>query len=89
MTNEYLVSTNEQAIIAAEAQIAANGELYISNGENWYNVLKAYNLDLWIIQKPLAIGFNQFTQEQMMAGVDMSEIDTMPFNPAWYTPIEE
>ena len=85
----YLTSTNESAIIAAEAMISANCGLPNSLGTmSWDSPpRKAVNQNLWFICKPPVNGWGnaeQFTQAQMMSGVDMADIIEQQYNPEWF-----
>lgn len=89
----FLTSTNEAAIIAAEAQISANCGFPNGRGtERWAVPQKAINEDLWFIIKPSVNGYSDtveaFTQEQTLAGVDLSGVTEQEVNPDWF-PIDE
>ncbi len=89
----YLTSSNEAAIIAAEARISINCGLPNGHGTlSWDLVCKAYNQDLWFITKPPAEGWGnaeQFAQAQMMDGVDMTDIAELEYDATWFEPSGE
>lgn len=87
----YLTSTNEAAINAAQNQISINCQLPNSHGtQHWDIATKAYGQDLWFIAKPPEQGWGNpgehFTQEDMMSGVDMTNIIEQNFDSSWFPP---
>jgi len=85
----YLTSTNELAIIAAEARISLNCGLVNAYGTTSWDgpPKKAVNEDLWFISKPPVSGWGnveQFTQAQMMSGVNMTGIIEQERNSDWF-----
>lgn len=91
MTDLFLTSNNEAAIIAANQKILENCESY--GMMQWDIVAKAVNQDLWFIHKPSINGRQylerSYTQEQMMSGIDMTDIVEEEYNPNWFPPEEE
>ncbi len=90
MTLLDFTSTNQNALIAAEAKIADNAD--IPNGigtTRWADVQKAIDSNLWFIPKPSLEGWGNtviFTQAQMLSGVDMTDIVEQELNVAWFPP---
>ena len=83
----FYTSNNEAALIAAEAQICLNCGFPNGNGtDRWAIVTKAVNEDLWFFEKPT--GYNQFTQTQMIDGIDLTDITEQERNQDWF-PIPE
>ena len=85
----YLTSNNESAIVAAEAKISLNCGLVNAYGTtSWDNPpRKAVNENLWFITKPPVNGWGnveQFTQAQMMSGVNMTDIIEQERNDNWF-----
>lgn len=78
----YITSTNRSYIVSAEAKISSNCG-FPSNGTICWDVpTKAVNDNLWFIQKPT--GYNNFTSEQMMSGVNLTGILEKEYNPDWF-----
>ncbi len=87
----YLTSANQANIIAAQAQISLNCGFPNNLGtEQWANVQKAINQDMWFIIKPPIEGYNlgEFTQIQMMSNVDLTNIIEQEYDATWF-PSEE
>lgn len=86
----YLTSTNETAIINAAIKIAENCHLPNDEGTQvWENPTKAFDQDLWFIAKPPEEGWGnieRFTQAEMMADVDLTDIIEKPRNNNWFPP---
>lgn len=86
----YLTSTNESAITAAAQKISQNCQLPNDSGTtSWQDPEKAFTMDLWFIRKPPAEGWGNteiFTQEQMLDGVDLTDIVEMERNENWFPP---
>jgi hypothetical protein len=84
----YLTSINQNAIIAAEAQISINCRLPNEYDTlRWDIPLKSVNEDLWFIIKPFVEGWGNselFTQAQMMDNVDMTDIIESEYNDNWF-----
>src|ERR1051326_1633248 len=86
----YLTSTIESAIISAQNQICSNCNLPNNDGTSGWDVpTKAINEDLWFIAKPPSEGWGndeRFTQEQMMSGIDLTNIVERERDPLWFPP---
>lgn len=86
----YLTSTNENAIVSANEKISSNCGLPNEYGTvSWDIVKKSVSSNLWfILMPPPDLWGNEvfFTQEQMMNGVDMTDIIQLPRNPNWFPP---
>lgn len=83
----YLTSTNQQAIIDAQAKITANCNFPKNGTVKWANVQKAVNQDLWFIEKPM--GYRDIAANAMMTGVNMTGIIEMEKDAAWFPPDPE
>ena len=84
MALEFYTSINEQAIIDAQRTICDNCGFPSNAADNWDIVTKAANEDLWFIQKPGTEGYGNFTQTEMISGIDMTLITALPQDPEWY-----
>lgn len=90
MIGIYFTSSNENAIIAAEAKISANCQFPNEYGTlRWSIVQKAINEDLWFFSKPhsdyTSYQYN-FTIDEMLDGVDMTDITEQEKNQDWFPP---
>ncbi|CAB4213869.1 hypothetical protein UFOVP1454_4 [uncultured Caudovirales phage] len=84
------VSANEVAIIALEAKISSNCRLPNDKGTVCWSSppTKINNQDKWFIIKPDVDGWGEYTQEQMLAGVDLTNIIETEIDPLWLPAIE-
>lgn len=87
----YLTSSDQNVIIAAQAQISLNCDFPNAAGTlQWAVPQKAVNQELWFIKKPPTKGYNldEFSQEQMMVNVDITNIIEAEYDPNWFPPTE-
>lgn len=84
----YLTSTTEVPITNANIQISSNCGLPNSSGtETWATPTQSVDNTIWFILKPPIEGWGntvQFTQAEMMAGVDETNITEQEYNSAWF-----
>lgn len=84
----YFTSANQAAIIAAEAQISSNSRLpNISGTLRWAIPQQSVDLSMWFIPMPSISGWGNvvpFTQEQMLASVDMTDIIEQEYTASWF-----
>ena len=80
----YLTSTNQQAIISAQARISANCNFPKDGTVRWAVVQKAVDQDLWFMEKPM--GYKDIIANTMLDGVDMTDIIEQAKNTAWFPP---
>lgn len=89
----YLTSTTALSITSAQAQISINcGLPNIYGTEEWAIPTQSVDNTIWFIPKPTIKGWGnmeQFTQAQMMSGVDLTNIIEQEYNVAWFPPSEE
>ena len=67
----YLTALTEAPLLEADARISLNCG-FPNNGTTRWAVPRQSNQGVWFIEKP--IGYNQFTQAQMMEGVNLTGI---------------
>lgn len=85
----FFTSSDQQKIEALEKKISDNCGIPNTVGTlRWAKIEKAFDQDLWFIPKPDAAGwtsanFESFSQEEMLAGVDLAGITEQEFNPNW------
>lgn len=89
MTVEFYTSAVESAIDAIATQInITNCNFPIGDTIAWDNKFKAVDENLWVFAKPPVEGYTcedcSFTQAEMTAGVDLTDITVLPRDPAWY-----
>lgn len=90
MINFYIGS--EEDLLKIDAAISATCEWPNSKGTlRWAIPQKAYNQDFWFLSKPPEKGYNlgEFTQAQMIANVDITNITELEWNKDWFPPAED
>lgn len=81
----YLTSPNLLNVADANAQIEVNCNIPCPGTERWDIPTESYDKTFWFILMPPENGWNQYSQEQMMAGVVNVEIQEG--NPSWFPPV--
>jgi len=84
---KYLTSALQTAIVAAESQISLNCGFPDEKGTlRWDIPQQSVDGTIWFITEPE--GYNSFTKEDMMQGVDLSQIISLERNEAWFPKVE-
>lgn len=87
----YLTSPDQAKIVAAQNKISSNCRFPNASGTlQWALLRQSIDGSIWFILKPPIDGYNlrEFTQAQMMAGVDMTNITEQECNANWFPPPE-
>lgn len=82
---KYLVGDHNQ-VVSANQQIELNCGIPNAHTECWDLPKKANNQDFWFIAKPSEIGWNGYTQAQMMQ--DVVDVVEMNSEDSWFPLIE-
>jgi len=86
---KYLTSSNQEAIVAAESKISLNCSFPNSKGTlRWAIPEQSVDGSIWFIPEPTN-GYNGFTKEQAMEGVDLSLITILDRDDAWFPEPED
>lgn len=79
----YLTSSNQAAIIAAQAKISLNCNFPNTKGTiRWAVPQQSVDGSIWFILEPE--GYGGFTKGQMMQDVNLSLITSQERNDAWF-----
>lgn len=84
----FFTSSDKSLLDSLQDKISMNCGFPNENGtEKWADVLKAYGIDLYYFPKPNENGYQSptglITYDEMMAGTDLTGIETEEYNPAW------